>query len=317
MGRVPTWMGGATITNTPQMEDEFVETIATLVYYAKNTEQLQIDLVDPLNEPDWDGIEGPQVDQWRYPGILQKLSAKLDAMGLGSLRLVGPNTAQVGTGVNQYLPELFDNSVVMSKLDHFGLHNYAGDAGGADAKIKASPYPQKNFWITELSIPEQIFTMIAQGAAGAQIWDAYDSVYNHAILAGRGSGNLAALMSYNTSTGTYSARPQFYQMQTFKYVTSGSIRIAANESNSSLTVYAFRHPTTGRVTLIGRNTGGSLTINGSLSGVGSVATLEFYRTIASNNFGSFTRDSDAVVTNGSFVVTVPSNSFFTLTSSGQ
>ena len=273
------------------------------------------------NEPDWDGLEGPQVDQWQYARVLQKLSVKLDAMGLSDLRFIGPNTAQVTTGVDTYLPELFANSVVMSKLDHFGLHNYNGQTGGADARIKGSAYPQKTFWMTELSIPEQIFTMIGQGAAAAQIWDAYDSVYNHGILAGRGStppndaGNLPALMSYNATSGVYSARSQFYQMATFRYVMPGSVRIGATESNSSLTVYAFRHPTTGRVTIVGRNIGGSsITLNGSLSSVGSVGALQFYQTSISNNYNSFTRGSDAVVTGGSFIVTVPANSYFTLTS---
>jgi hypothetical protein len=323
MGRVPPWMGGATITNTAQMEDEFVETVATLVHYARTVEQVQFDLLDPLNEPDWDGIEGPQVDRWRYPGLLQKLAAKLDALGLGTLRLVGPNTAQVGTGVNEYLPELFDNSVVMSKLDQFGLHNYTGDAGGAAARIQGSPYPEKRFWLTELSIPEQIFALVGQGAAGAQIWEAYDSVYNHAILAGRGStppndaGNLAALLAYHPATGSYSARPQFYQMATFKYVRPGMIRVGVTESQANLTVHAFRHPTTGRVTLVGRNTGGALTLTGALSAMGPVGMLQVYRTSASDNFGSFTRGPDAVVTNGAFVVTVPDDSFFTLTGVAQ
>lgn len=125
-------------------------------------------------------------------------------------------------------------------------------------------------------------------------------------------------MSYSTSTGLYSARPQFYQMETFKYVTPGAVRVGATESHGSLTVYAFRHPTTARVTLIGRNTGGSsITLNGSLSGVGTLGVLQFYSTSASDNFMSFTRGSDAVVTSGSFTVTVPSDSFFTLTGLAQ
>ena len=91
--------------------------------------------------------------------------------------------------------------------------------------------------------------------------------------------------------------------------------VGATESNSSLTVYAFRHPTTGRVTIVGRNIGGSsITLNGSLSSVGSVGALQFYQTSISNNYNSFTRGSDAVVTGGSFIVTVPANSYFTLTS---
>lgn len=329
MGRVPAWMGGPKVTNTPAMEDEFVETVATLLYYARNAQNVRFDLLDAINEPDWDGFEGPQVDQWQYPRLLQKLAAKLDAMGLGDVRFIGPNTAQITTGVDTYLPELVANPVVMSRLDHFGFHNYAGQTGGADARIKASA-PTKNFWITELSIPEQIFTMIGQGAAAAQIWDAYDSVYNHAIIAGqfyndgRGTtppndaGNLAALMSYSTSTGAYTARPQFYQMQTFKYVMPGSLRIAATESNANLTIYAFRHPTTGRVTIVGRNIGGSsITLNGSLSGVGSISTLQLYQTSIGNNYSSFTRGSDAVVTSGSFIATVAANSYFTLTSPEQ
>ena len=63
MGQVPTWMGGAHILTS--MEDEWVEMVASLLYYAKNTAGVQFDMVDPLNEPDWDGFEGPNVDQWR------------------------------------------------------------------------------------------------------------------------------------------------------------------------------------------------------------------------------------------------------------
>jgi hypothetical protein len=96
------------------------------LYYAKNTEHVQFDLVDPMNEPDWDGYEGPQVDQTQYTRLLQKLSVKLDAMGLSSLRFVGPNTAAIGTGVDTYIPTMMNNATVMSKLDHFGLHNTQG-----------------------------------------------------------------------------------------------------------------------------------------------------------------------------------------------
>ena len=327
MGRVPPWMGGPKIADTPAMDDEFVETVATLLYYARNTEKLRFDLVDPLNEPDWDGFEGPQVDPRQYARLLQKLSVKLDAMGLSDLRFIGPNTAQIETGVDRYLPELLANRVVMSKLDHFAFHSYVGQTAGADQKIKASAHPHKNFWITELSIPEQIFTLIGHGASAAQIWDAYDSVYNHAIIAGafhkdgraatppNDAGNLPALLSYDPATGTYAARPQFYQMQAFKYVMPGSIRIGVTESHENLMAYAFRHPATGRLTMVGRNIGASpITLNGSLSGVGSFRALQFYQSSIADNYNSFRRGPDVAVTDGAFIVTVPVNSYFTLTS---
>src|SRR5262245_46100342 len=53
MGRVPTWIGGAAIH--PEFEDEWVEMIATLAYYARNRANVQFDVLDPINEPDWDG----------------------------------------------------------------------------------------------------------------------------------------------------------------------------------------------------------------------------------------------------------------------
>jgi hypothetical protein len=316
MGRVPAWMGGSVIQSN--MEDEWVEMMATLFFYARNTENVQFDMIDPLNEPDWDGIEGPQVDAFQYTRLLQKLSLKLDAMGLSALRFVGPNTAQVGTGVNTYMPQMMSNSIVMSKVDHFALHNYAGDSGGADAAIKSSAYPGKNFWITEVSNAWDIMTHLGQNPSATLVWDAYDSVYNHAILAGRGSsppndvGNGPPLLQYDSSTGIYTRRPPFYQIEhIFRFVPKGSVRIGATESNAALQIYAFRHQVSGRLTIVGRNTGGSaISVQGSLSGLAPVSGFQFYQT--SGGF-YFQRGSDVVVTNGAFVFTAPSNSFFTLT----
>ena len=69
-----------------------------------------------------------------------------------------------------------------------------------------------------------------------------------------------ALIAYNSTSGTYTPRQSFYQVaQVFKFVPEGSVRIGASQSNSSLTMYAyaFYHPTTGRVTIVGRNTSAS------------------------------------------------------------
>jgi O-glycosyl hydrolase len=142
-------MGGSVIGSSA--EDEWVETIATLVWYARNTAGVQFSMLDPLNEPDWDGIEGPQVGADQYTRLLNKLSAKLDALGLGDIRLLGPSTASVDTGVNTYMPALMTDPVVMNKIDHFAFHNYAGYTAGADAAVKASAYPTKDFWISEVT----------------------------------------------------------------------------------------------------------------------------------------------------------------------
>jgi O-glycosyl hydrolase len=316
MGRVPAWMGGSRIN--PSAEDEWVEMIASLVYYARVTRALQFGLLAPMNEPDWDGIEGPQVDQFQYVRILRKLAQRLDALGLGALRLVGPDTASVYTGVNAYLPGMMTDSLVMAKVDHFGFHNYAGDSGGADAAIKASAYPTRNFWITEVTNIWDILAHLGQGPAAALVWDAYDSVYNHAILAGRGStppndvGNGPPLLSYDSGSRTYTPRKGFYECaQLFKFVRPGARRIGASGSDAKLTVHAFHHPATGRLTIVGRNAGGAaVAITGTLSNLPLVAAFEFYRTDAS---ADLQRGADVPVVNRTFAITVGSNGVFTLT----
>jgi len=177
--------------------------------------------------------------------------------------------------------------------------------------------------MSETTAISDVMAMIGQNASSVLIWDAYDSVYNHAILAGRGStppnDNTFGLplIAYNTSTHVYTPRQAFYQAaQIFKFVPSGSVRIDAAESNGSLTMYAFRHPVSGRLTLVGRNISSSaITVNGTLSGLPtSMSPFEFYQTDVANN--NFLRGSDVVVTNGSFSFRAPVNSYFTLTSPG-
>jgi O-glycosyl hydrolase len=319
MGIGPAWMGGPDLPAA--MEDEWVETVASVAYYARNNRKLQFGLFAPNNEPDWDGIEGIRMDRWQYARVMRKLAQKLDAIGLGDLRLIGPDTAAIGSGVNDYLPSLMGEPTVMAKLDHFAFHNYAGDSGGADGAIRNSAYPSRNFWITEVSNIWDALAHMSQGPAAILVWDGYDSVYNHAIFAGRGSnppndaGNGPALLSYSTSSHVYSARKPFYEFaQLFKWIPAGSVRVSAAESNGNVTLYAFHHPVSGRVTIVGRNAGGSnVTFAGSLTNLPSVPAFEFYRTTTSANLQ---RAADVTVTGGAFSFVAPANSVFTLTYAG-
>ena len=316
MGPVAAWMGGSHINASA--EDEWVEMIASLIAYARHTRNLQFGLLSPMNEPDWDGIEGPQVDQWQYARLMQKLSQRLDGLGLAAIRLVGPDTAAVTTGVQAYFPEMLRNTTLMAKLAHFGLHNYAGSTAGAAQAIAASAFPNKNFWMTEVSNIWDAIPEITQGAAATLVWDAFDSVYNHAILAGRGTnppndaGNGPALLAYNSTTGTYTPRRAFYEhAQLFKYVTPGARRISASGSNTNLMILAFHHPSTNRLTIVGRNTGsGNLTIAGFLANLPAPSAFQLYLTDISTNMQ---RRADVVVSGNAFTWTVTGGSTFTLT----
>jgi O-glycosyl hydrolase len=319
MGPVVSWMGGSRIN--PAAEDEWVEMIASLVYYARMTRNLQFGLLSPMNEPDWDGIEGPRVDPAQYVRLMQRLSRKLDALGLSSIRLVGPDTASIDTGVQTYFPEMMADAALMANLAHFGLHNYKGYTAGAAQAIESSAYPSKNFWMTEVSNVWDAFPEIAQGATAILVWDGYDSVYNHAILAGRGTtppndaGNGPALLAYDPSTGTYTPRKAFYEYaQLFRHVAPGARRIAASVPHDALTVLAFHHPATQRVTLVGRHAGSNdLTLTGTLVNLPAVSSFQFYGTDSSANFLQM---ADVPVSENRFTFTVTGGSTFTLTTSG-
>jgi hypothetical protein len=214
---------------------------------------------------------------------------------------------------------MMSDPVVMSKVEHFAYHTYEADTGGADAVIRSSAYPDRNFWISEVTNPPEIMDIIGENLSAVMVWDGYDSVYNHAILAGRGSdppndqANGSAPLSYSTSTGLYTPRKKFYETaQIFKWVPGGSMRIGAVESISNLTIYAFYHAASGRLTIVGRNAGSSsLSFTGSLRNLPLVSVFEHYFTDATRNVF---RSGDVVVSgSATFSVTVPGGSYFTLT----
>src|SRR4029079_696400 len=145
---------------------------------------------------------------------------------------------------------------VIGRIDHLGLHSYGADTGGADAALKASPFPGRNFWMTEFSLPGDIPNLLSGNSSALIMWDGYDSVYNHAILGGHGdrppndAGNGPAPLAYDPKTGTYSTRPEFYQFAAlFKFLPPGSQRVEAVCANPDLSVLAFTHAASGRLTL--------------------------------------------------------------------
>jgi hypothetical protein len=168
-------------------------------------------MLSPANETDWDGIEGPLINATAYADVMNQLAGKLDVIGLSTIRLIGPDTARIDLGVGSYMPAMMAKPTLMATVDHLSFHNYDGWAGGAEAAIQASALPSRNFWMTELSLSDHAFATLEQGASAVLVWDGYDSVYNHAILAGRGStppndaGNGPALLSYDTATHTLCA----------------------------------------------------------------------------------------------------------------
>ena len=131
-------MGGSRIDAGE--EDEWVEMIASLVYYGVRTKGLSIDLLSPINEPDWDGNEGPQVGSEQYVRLLHKLATRLDALGLGAVKFVGPDTADASAAAAFYYPAMARDALVMAHTEAIGIHNYSGAVGGIGGVIANSVF---------------------------------------------------------------------------------------------------------------------------------------------------------------------------------
>jgi hypothetical protein len=100
--------------------------------------------------------------------------------------------------------------------------------------------------------------------------------------------------------------------QLFKYVPKGSVKIGTSRSGGTGYTYAFYDQTSGRVTIMGQNTGaGSDTITTNLTNLPPVSSFEYYQTNSTQNMQ---RGTDVAVTGSSFTFTVPANTIYTLTS---
>jgi fibronectin type 3 domain-containing protein len=330
MGPGPAWMGRDTLTDTSPNRSEWAEMMASVAIYGRTVagptgQGVQFRQYAPSNESDNNcqaNHEGICMSGAMYGDVMNRLAVKLNTAGLTDLHILGPETAVVSRGTDDYMPAMMNYPTLMAKVDHIALHDYSGNTGGADIAIKNSAYPTKNLWMSEVAHFDNAFSMVGQNAAAILMWDGFDSVYNHPQLRGKppvpGNDNDSgpALIAYNPATQIYSPRPVYYQYeQLYKYVPAGSVRVAANQSASGVTTYAFTDPVSGRVTIVGYNaSGSSVTFAGTLTNVATaVPSFEYYTTTATTNF---LRGADVPVSGGVFSVVAPANGIFTLTYSG-
>src|SRR6185436_9979796 len=92
-------------------------------------------------------------------------------------------------------------------------------------------------------------------------------------------GLLNPPVAYNATNGTYSPRSMtFYRdAAIFKFVGPGSTRISSTESVSSVTSYTYYNATTGRFTITGKNTGGSVSFGVTLQNLPPLSSVALYR----------------------------------------
>jgi hypothetical protein len=324
MGGVSDWMGGSQVL--PDKEDYWVRMIASLLDYGRNEKHLRLTLISPLNEADWDGIEGPKVGAVQMTDLLHKLSRRLDSMGMDDVQFVTPDTASVTAAHDAYVPALAADPVVASKIARFGIHTYSGDAGGvpalvdqgrrADAGVWATEFNapcsdcdsgtgQANSWDHALAMARDELSLFRQGVAGAQLYDAWDGFYEHHQAVGHWGA-----LELDPSSGTYRARRSFDVLAlTRSAIADGNVRVDTNGAENLYPV-AFLGASGRDVVALGANPGPSpRLISMKLDGGTAFSQPQIL----------FTRDGTAGISAGtaflqgsSVLAEVPANSVFAI-----
>ncbi len=331
------WMGGTDYSVSPAMEDEFVESIAALLYYARNTAKIQFSLVSPMNESEQiavarnadhpEGVvEGPNIpDAVQVARIIKKLGKKLDAIGMSDVRFVAPDAA----GDHLFaacVDEMDKDPYIMSKIAHWGVHAYGNNAANYKKIVSNPENPNKSFWVTETAGIGNVLGQLADNAGAYIFWDGFDCVYQHARRNGQGStppndwvfweGELGKpMLAFNPSEKNWTPRKQYYQFaHLFKFVKPGAMQIGTTSNDSNLVVRSFINPD-GQLVFVGRNSGKeSITLNGTLNNMPESNELKMVYTTPDVNFH---KSDDIILRNNSMKVNLPANCVFTLTSAAN
>ncbi len=330
---VKSWMGNINFSIDPSKEDEFVEMIAALLFYARNIEKIEFTLVSPMNETDIvsstkgpehpDGIvEGPNMpDAVQFVRVVKKLAEKLDRIGMGDIRLVAPDAA--GDKLfNACFDEMIKDPYLMGKLYRWGVHQYGKDASNYLNTIRKNQNPVKSFWVTETAGMKNLLGQLDDSAAAYLFWDGFDCVYQHGRRNGYGSNppndwvfwegeQGKPLLAFNKANQSWTPRKQFYEFsQLFKFVDPGAVRIDASANNPEVAVYAWLNPS-GQLVIFGRNNSpDTATINGSTKGFPAIPRLEIYIT---NSQESLKKYADIILSDNTWKVVIPPATIFTLT----
>jgi len=326
-GKVPVWMGDYSVA--AGMEDEFVEQVVSLAYYARNTRGIRFNLLSPVNETDLGPPEGISLaDYTRLTDLFHRIAVRLDDLGMSDVELVGPETSNFNADSTK---AMLGDPVVMAHVRRFSYHNYAGCcASEVSSVIAGSAYGDRRVWLGEWSqsrtdgwldngqqvadewtfareMTNDLLTHLAAGVSAALAWDAWDNWHEHQPCCPISHWGQVA----KDAAGVYQPKKRYFSNeQVFRFIRPGMTRIGATSADPNVQVLAFADAQ--GVTLVGRNaTAGAITLSGTLSGTTPVAGFAQYRTSASDNFA---RGTDVPVAAGGFSVDVPGDTFFTLTS---
>ncbi|MEO8659536.1 MAG: hypothetical protein ABI693_13780 [Bryobacteraceae bacterium] len=274
----------------PEMYDEFAETVVTMAAYARRKAGIEFDYFSPVNETDCYPGEGPRIDPEEMPKVLAAIARRMNAEGLGEVKLVAAENAIIG---NDYLSPVMANKDLMKQVGAFALHSYSdGSVGPHVESVNRNGYARVPVWLTEygsladedrtsenewkefaLASNRRALIALNQGAAALFYFNAFDD-YEECMKRHTYYG------LFTSASHVYSPRKRYYATrQLYHFVAPGSRRIEAVTEAHGLTVSAFTDGDKGAITVVGVKEGGARRIRVSLPALaGTPDRWELYLT---------------------------------------
>ncbi len=337
-GAAPGWMGGTTLS--AGKEEEYAEMMASMVYYGKKrlNPPVQFSMLSPVNETTCGGNEGAAMTPRQFGVVFSAIATHFIHDGISDVSLIGPDDCD---GWAPNLQAMLANSTTMSKVKHFGQHEYGDSLRKAQKTVEAvknSAYPDRDVIMTELNAVctgcddakynsdygfnhyagpayKYILQHLNAGVTGIQVWEAYDSQYHHPnrYL----TWSMWGVFGVNdiNHSDVYTKRAHYYVLkQLFSFVKPGFKRIDSSTSLSDVTISTFFDQASKTVVITGMNDRNSnQTMECELLNLPSVSTLKYYYTDASHNF---VQGSDVPVARQKFSKSIPAKCAFTLVGKG-
>jgi O-glycosyl hydrolase len=344
MGWTAPWMGGSgtygvpsSITNNTQTNQDIATMIASLVYYGHHrrdltgaNQNLSFTYIAPFNESDLNGLEGPLISPSQMNTIYGNIITTLNAMGDTTTRIMGPDTA---SNPDSYTGAF--SAAVRARMTHFSWHDYGGNPVNpaasrnginADWMTETSKWcdgcdnnqpPNESEWSFGSDTADILLGDIANGFSAVLTWEGFDTFYyHHNSYSAWGhvgcTQNGSTCTTSDTYPRVYSIRGRAWPEATIaKAISPGMARIGLSTNIPNLTALSFYNPSTGRISIVGHNTGNSqITINGLLQNLPTISSLAFYETNSSLNLQ---RMINVSVNSNLFTASIPSDTFFLLT----
>ncbi len=338
-GASPSWMGGTTLSLGK--EEEYAEMMASMVYYGRKrlNPPVQFSMLSPVNETTCGGGEGAVMTPNQFGIMFSAIATHLINDGISDVTLVGPDDCD---GWAPNLQAMLANSNTMSKVRHFGQHEYGNSYRKSREMVEAvknSSYPDREVLMTEANAVckdcdegkynsdygfnnyagpayKYILQHLNVGVTGVQVWEAYDSQYHHPHRSLTWS--MWGVFGVNdiNHPDVYTKRTHYYVLkQLFNFVKPGFKRIDISTSLTNLTLSAFYDEASGLIVITGMNeSSNAQTMDCRLQNLPAVSTLRHYFTDASHNFK---QDSDVTVTKQTFSKSIPAKCVFTFTGNGR